>query len=605
KGCMYVWKKGDQWSFKTNFLESIKTGIFDTQLDKDVITTLNTQPLGDITSEISSIRHGLNRPYLNLTPYQQAILVAAMSLDWPLNDKLSSDEQIQACHAIIEGGPLPESIANNEKLNSDINAFRPYLFPSTINNLYENNPHFTSKPAPTIADIVLFTDYLLIGAAQTLGDKLPININPPPKSSEVMCGQLEDVSNQSRLLYQGLSEGQSELFQLIMNAQMQGLEAMPVEQLVRLPALLYAVMEPSGEGHELIELSSDLIASIAAQQNILQEEAKKKLKETCGNMIRQANKIARRKLISLLQEEALALNPNETLKVLAEWFFKSDNLTQANRDAVTQHQNPESVADALITLHQAGLLKGEAAQANLDTVIQHQNPYKVADALITLHQAGLLKGEAAQANRNAITQHQDLKDVTYALKMLHHEGPLQDEAAQANFNAVVQHQDPWMVADALITLHQANLLKGEAAQANREAITQHQNPESVAGALIILHQADLLKGEAAQANFNAVVQHQDPCKVADALIILHQAGLLTGEAAQANREALAQHEDPMSFANELIMRHETETLADNTTQTNHNAASQKQLKEDLNNLKPSSKPEQNEGPEAELNARKP
>nr|MCH9757172.1 hypothetical protein [Gammaproteobacteria bacterium] len=47
KGCMYVWKKGDQWSFKTNFLESIKTGIFDTQLDKDVITTLNTQPLGD------------------------------------------------------------------------------------------------------------------------------------------------------------------------------------------------------------------------------------------------------------------------------------------------------------------------------------------------------------------------------------------------------------------------------------------------------------------------------------------------------------------------------------------------------------------------------
>jgi hypothetical protein len=159
KGCMYVWKTGEQWSFKVNFLDHVKAGVFDENVDNDVISNLNSQPLGDITSEISSIHHHLNRPYLNLTPYQQAILVAAMTPDWPLTHEISPAEQIKVCHTIVGGISLFEDIEQNTKINSDINAFRPYLFPSTINNLYENNAQFTSTPAPTIADIILFTDY--------------------------------------------------------------------------------------------------------------------------------------------------------------------------------------------------------------------------------------------------------------------------------------------------------------------------------------------------------------------------------------------------------------------------------------------------------------
>jgi len=579
KGCMYVCKTGETWLFKVNVLGTIKTGAFDKTLDRDVIEKLNTQPPGDITPEIDSIRHHLNRPYLNLTPHQQAILVATLTPDWPLSANISPDIQAKVCRAIVGGSALSEDIPQSTEINSDINAFRPYLFPSTINRLYEHNALFTSAAAPTIADIILFTDYLLMGAAQALGDKAPFTIPSPPKSSEVACGQLAGADDQSRLLYQGLSEGQSELFQLIIRAEMQGMEAMPIEDLMQMGPILRAVMEPSERGHEFIDLSNDLITSIAAQQNITQEAAKNTLKDTCECMIVQADKTALIRLISMPREEALEalqVSTHENFNSLIQWFFNPGDAAQANRDAVVQHQNLDATADTLIQLHQAGLLTGESAQAIFNAVVRHQRPADIADAVTALHRNGLLTGESAQANFNAVIQHQYPSGVARALIRLDEAGLLTGESAQANFNAVVQHQNPYAVAGALTTLHDADLLTGDSAQANRDAVAQHQIPYVVATTLTILHRASLLTGDSAQANRDAMVQHQDPRSVQSALHTLNYAGLLRSESAQANFNAVVQHQDPMAVADTLITLHRAALLTGESAQANHDAVAQHQ-----------------------------
>jgi hypothetical protein len=579
KGCMYVWKIDGQWSFKVNFLGNVKTGVFDKDLDHDVAVKFNSQPLGNITPEINSIRHNLNRPYLNLTPHQQAILVATMTPDWPLTDKMSPNEQIQACRTIVRGSALSEDTPLSKEINSDINAFRPYLFPSTINSLYEHNALFTSTPAPTIADIIFFTDYLLIGAAQALGDESPFTIAPSPNNSHVICGQLQGIDNQSRLIYQGLSEGQSELFNLIMNVEVQGMEAMPIKALIQMEPLLHAVMEPSEQGHELIDLSSDLIASIAAQQNITHEAAKDILKTTCDRMIVLANKTAFIKLISMTREEALETlqtSTNEKFNTLIKWFFEPSDSAQANRDTVLQHQDPEVVAVALVILHKAGLLAGDSAQANFNTVLQHKNPRIAAYALTTLHEAGMLAGDAAQANFNAVFQHQDPEVVAVALVILHEAGMLAGDSAQANRDAVFQHQNPHTASFLLATLYEAGLLAGDSAQANRDAVFQHQNPHTASFLLATLYEAGLLAGDLAQTNRDAVLQHQEPLYVAAALAILHEAGLLAGEPAQANFNAVLQHKDPRTAAAALAILHEAGLLAGESAQVNRDAVAQSQ-----------------------------
>jgi len=456
---MYVWKTDETWSFNVSFLGAVKTGAFDKTLDRDVIEKLNTQPLGDITAGIDSIRHHLNRPYLNLTPFQQALLIATMTPDWPLSADISPDIQAKVCRAIVGGSAISEDIPQSTEINSDMNAFRPYLFPSTINSLYGHNALFTSAPAPTISDIILFTDYLLMGAAQALGDESPFVIPSPPKSSDVVCGQLAGADNQSRLIYQGLSDNQSELFQFIMRVEMQGMDAVSIEDLMQMGPLLHAIMEPSEREHAFIELSNDLIAAIAAQQNITHEAAKNTLKDTCERMIVQADKTAFIKLISMPQEEvlgALETITNEPSNSLIKWFFNPSDSAQANRSAVVQHQKPYEVAKALYTLHQDGLLTGESAQANFNAVAQHQYPGGVASALDTLRDTDLLRGDAAQANFNTMVKHQSPSDVASALYTLHQTGLLTGESAQANRDAVVRHQDPIGVAGALTTLQYAS-----------------------------------------------------------------------------------------------------------------------------------------------------
>tara|TARA_R110002126_G_scaffold177321_2_gene326246 strand:- start:19848 stop:22466 length:2619 start_codon:yes stop_codon:yes gene_type:complete len=585
KGCMYVWKTGETWAFNVNFLGDLKTGAFDKTLDRDVIKKLNTQPLGNITPEIDSIQHHLNRPYLNLTPHQQAILVATMTPDWPLTAEISPDQQIQVCRAIVGGSALAEDTPQSTEINSNINAFRPYLFPSTINRLYGHNALFTSAPAPKIADIILYTDYLLMGAAQALGDKAAFTIHSPPKSSDVICGQLAGADNQSRLIYQGLSEGRSELFQFIMRAEMQGMEAMPIGDLIQMEPLLRAVMEPSEQGHAFMDLSNDLIASIAAQQNITQNAAKYRLKDTCERMIIQARKTALIRLLSMPQEaaiRALQASTNEDLNSLIQCFFNPDDAAQAKFNSMIQHQYPDA-ADALTTLHEANLLTGESAQANFNAVVQHQSPRALADTLTALHRAGLLTGESAQANFAAVVQHQNPRFVADALTILHEKDLLTGDSAQANRDAVVRHQNPSGAAEALIQLHCADLLSGAQGQANREAALKHEDPNGAAEALIQLHRADLLSDAQGQANREAALKHYSPDAIASVLCTLNQAGLLIGEQGQANRDALAQHPDPHYVAKALTQLLQTDLLTNESAQANFDAVAQHQEEEDVAN----------------------
>ncbi len=157
-------------------------------------------------------------------------------------------------------------------------------------------------------------------------------------------------------------------------------------------------------------------------------------------------------------------------------------------------------------LHTVGLT-GDAAQANFDAVASSQYPWSIADALSTLHTAGLLTGDAAQANFDAVARSQNPWSIAYALRTLHTAGLLSGDAAQANRDAVARSQNPWSIAYALSTLHTAGLLTGDAAQANFDAVASSQNSGAIADALSTLHTAGLLTGDAAQANFDNLIAY--------------------------------------------------------------------------------------------------
>jgi|GEM_PF-6172825 len=115
----------------------------------------------------------------------------------------------------------------------------------------------------------------------------------------------------------------------------------------------------------------------------------------------------------------------------------------ANFNAMLSHPDPGLVADALYTLHMAGLLTDdEAGWANRNAVSAYQYPFIIADALRILHTAGILTdNEKGRAYRTAVMGRQDAQVVARVLVILHKTGLSTGESAQANFNALMTYSD--------------------------------------------------------------------------------------------------------------------------------------------------------------------
>jgi predicted transcriptional regulator len=157
----------------------------------------------------------------------------------------------------------------------------------------------------------------------------------------------------------------------------------------------------------------------------------------------------------------------------------------------------------------------EHAEANFTVITQGGGQYAkaIAQALGSLHWAGLLTSEHAQANFTAITQGggQYAWDIAIALERLHWAGLLTSEHAQANHDAITQGGGQYAkaIAQALGSLQRAGLLTSEHAQANRDAITQGggQYARDIIEALECLQRAGLLTSEHAQKNVDFLFRY--------------------------------------------------------------------------------------------------
>ena len=152
-------------------------------------------------------------------------------------------------------------------------------------------------------------------------------------------------------------------------------------------------------------------------------------------------------------------------------------------------------------LNNAGLLNGDAAQASFNTLVGHQQSLSAAEAIITLHTAGLLTGD----NRDAVLGHQYPIQLAELLIAPHTRGWITGDAAQANRDAVLGQRYPIHFSQVLGILNISGLLTGDAAQTNFNTVAGHQDIYQASRVLSLLNRAGLLTGNAAQANFNAVM----------------------------------------------------------------------------------------------------
>ena len=238
------------------------------------------------------------------------------------------------------------------------------------------------------------------------------------------------------------------------------------------------------------------------------------------------------------------------------------NSGQAHYAAVLAHENPFDVACALLALKQKGLLAANllpaVVEANWATVTQHQtNPKAVAEALIVLHQAGLLSGKSAAANRSMLVQHQKNPLVLAEILLILHQAGLfaldVPEALVEDIRAtLMRHRFPAGFAFALKILSGKGLLSGVAAWANFYKIANHQDPFSLGQVFLVLERAGLCSEAIARANFEVIVRHGDPEALSEALLMLQQTDLWLWGPAKTELEALLAHSKPLEFARVLL-----------------------------------------------------
>jgi hypothetical protein len=266
---VYAWQAGDIWHYRVDLFDTSKTGQFDPVQHADAIKYLNAGAPKPITEHMSM---QLLAPDVQLTSAQQASIKQIISHDWPVLADMPKEESIDVCRAVLQGLP-PE----HEQHIGTVNAFRAFLFPSTVNSLHHSIPDDGNPPL--IPSVIHFIQMHLVAHLKMLGDIRPLIITPVPSSTNYACGQLPIEDSSMRMIYQGLSDTESGLFQLILNYETQGIEHFNLEALVQLDQAIRGLQNPA-EHPDYQATANDLLAAVAAGRGLSQEATQNDLQAT-------------------------------------------------------------------------------------------------------------------------------------------------------------------------------------------------------------------------------------------------------------------------------------------------------------------------------------
>jgi len=330
-GTMNVWKDETEiWHYQTLFLGQMQLGVFDSALDKKAIVSLEKLQPDQLIDKANhpafeGMFNNIMRPYLHLSPSQQASIVAALHEEWPLSSQFTSEEQRQICVAVV----------NKQRLTGEAGAaaddFRRLLVSSALSEL--TGPAQTFYPSSskepgyttTIADIWQYVNALLVASAALLGQQDQLVIPPPPRDSHVRTDAYDFPLGRHKLVYDGLSVFGDELYELVLNYTDQGIEGLNPTQISSYKKYMEGMIDhtqlhaPHDEQKMLSDVTDDLLASIAAQRNISSNEAKKLLNKQCTDIL---NQIIKSQVLQVLDQ----LNNDEPTE--ETWNGIIENKTQ-------------------------------------------------------------------------------------------------------------------------------------------------------------------------------------------------------------------------------------------------------------------------------------
>ena len=295
-GTMNVWKdEAEIWHYQTLFLGQMQLGVFDSALDKKAISSLEQLQPDQLIDKANhpafeGMFNSIMRPYLHLSPSQQASIVAALHEEWPLSSQFTSEEQRQICVAIV----------NKQRLTGEAGTaaddFRRLLVSSALAELTGPTQTFypSSSKEPgyttTIADIWQYVNALLVASAAVLGQHDLLIISPPPRDSHVRTDAYDFPLGRHQLLYTGLSTLSNELYELVLNYTHKGIGGLSLEELNLYKKYLEGMIgrthvQTYNDQTVISDATSDLLASIAAQHNVSSSEAKRLLNEQCTDIL--------------------------------------------------------------------------------------------------------------------------------------------------------------------------------------------------------------------------------------------------------------------------------------------------------------------------------
>ncbi len=569
-------------------------------------------PSNPVTSTIS-IHHAAQHVQTSLSSRQQGIIRSTLATDWPFNQEFSDDEQQLICQSVLTGVAISTTNEAHIRLADASNQIRSYLFPEQINALWNQGIELMdNNQKPSIGAV---HDYIYALVEQTLiqlgGSLKAKRYSLPDSIAHTQCGELPQTSNSLQLLYNGLLEHQSHLFNLIIQYASFGGEDLTLAELTNLHHSIEGILQPSYHP-DYQEVANDLLAAFTVNYTP-QEYALVVLQQACLEIQQAIQQHVFKRLIKQTPEERNAYTKEqvdqwayllrfiqENKKVVDSAITITAHTQHANVDAfidifniyarahlpvpirhyttILEHKDPGSLANAFKKLAQA---KIGFTSENCNILITHDDPLTLANVFETLLNARLL----TQDNFNTLIAYQDLYEFAYdAVKPLHnaelfiacqnlnglaHAFELLHDTElliQNNFNMLITHQYPRSLAYVFNTLYNTELLT----QNYFNTLIAHQNPHSLACVFEILHDAELLL---TQDNFNTFIAHRNPKDLADAFNTLHNAKLLT----QGNFNTFITHQNPRDLIDAFKTLHNAELL----TQGNFNTLTAHQNPRDL------------------------
>jgi|GEM_PF-2167718 len=188
---MLVWKdEADAWHFKMQLLGEQHQGLFDLEIDNNIIQRLETLEINpeafkDISEALGDILCHMSRPCLRLSLHQQNGIIAGLYGAWPLEDERSHDRPIQVCLALLCG----DRENHSEDEAALIEEFSPFLtldkvnglagHPGAVNRFCETNNNLTS------GNVLRFIQLLLQASIKHIGHDEPVVLPAPPEGSDI------------------------------------------------------------------------------------------------------------------------------------------------------------------------------------------------------------------------------------------------------------------------------------------------------------------------------------------------------------------------------------------------------------------------------------